>query len=295
MADYVISCCSTADLSKEYLNNRNIEYVCFHYQLGDKEYIDDMYSSMAEKDFYEAMIAGEMTKTSQVNADEFENYFRPFLEAGKDIIHLSLSSGISGSCNSAMIAKNSLEEEYPDRKIYVVDSLAASSGFGLLMAKLADMRDEGASIDELYNFVESNKLKLHHWFFTSDLTFFIRGGRVTKIEGFVGNLLNICPLLNVDYLGKLIPRFKVRTKKKVIAACVEQMVKHAEGGVDYNGDCFISQSYCMDDAIAVKDMVEEKFPNLKGKVKIFPIGTTIGSHTGPGTVALFFWGDERVD
>ena len=295
MADYIISCCSTADLSKEYLNERDIKYVCFHYQLGDEEYTDDMYTSMAEKDFYEAMKAGVMTKTSQVNADEFESYFRAFLEDGKDIIHLSLSSGISGSCNSAMIAKNALEEEYPDRKIYVVDSLAASSGFGLLMAALADMRDNGSSLEEVYEFVEANKLKLHHWFFSSDLTFFIRGGRVTKTEGFVGNLLSICPLLNVDYLGRLIPRFKIRTKKKVIAASVEQMIKHAEGGTDYNKDCFISHSYCMEDAIAVKELVEEKFPNLKGRVKIFPIGTTIGSHTGPGTVALFFWGDERVD
>ena len=295
MAEYVLSCCSTADLSKEYFKERNIEYVCFHYQLGDKEYVDDMYSTVSEKDFYEAMIAGAMTKTSQVNATEFENYFRKFLEEGKDIIHLSLSSGISGSCNSAMIAKSNLSEEFPDRKIYVVDSLAASSGFGLLMSKLADLRDEGKSIDEVYDFAEGHKLNLNHWFFTTDLTFFVRGGRVTKTEGFVGNLLSICPLLNVDYLGKLIPRFKIRTKKKVIAATVEQMEKLADGGTAYDDDCYISHSYCMEDALAVKKLVEERFPALKDRVKIFPIGTTIGSHTGPGTVALFFWGAKRVD
>lgn len=295
MSDYVISCCSTADLSKEYLQERDIKYVCFHYQLGDDDYMDDMYTSMSEEEFYTSMLAGKMTRTSQVNVTEFENYFRPFLEEGKDIIHLSLSSGISGTCNSAMIAKSSLEEEYPDRKIYVIDSLAASSGYGLLMSKLADMRDKGATIEVLNDFALANRLKLHHWFFSSDLTFFIRGGRVTKTAGFVGNLLNICPLLNVDYVGKLIPRFKVRTKKKVIVAIVEQMLMHAESGEEYDGDCFISHSYCMEDAVAVKNLVEEKFPKLKDRVKIFPIGTTIGSHTGPGTVALFFWGDERVD
>lgn len=295
MSDYVISCCSTADLSKEYLQERDIKYVCFHYQLGDDDYMDDMYTSMSEEEFYTSMLAGKMTRTSQVNVTEFEDYFRPFLEEGKDIIHLSLSSGISGTCNSAMIAKSSLEEEYPDRKIYVIDSLAASSGYGLLMSKLADMRDKGATIEVLNDFALANRLKLHHWFFSSDLTFFIRGGRVTKTEGFVGNLLNICPLLNVDYVGKLIPRFKVRTKKKVIVAIVEQMLMHAENGEEYDGDCFISHSYCMEDAVAVKNLVEEKFPKLKDRVKIFPIGTTIGSHTGPGTVALFFWGDERVD
>lgn len=295
MSDYIISCCSTADLSKEYLQERDIKYVCFHYQLGDDDYMDDMYTSMSEEEFYTSMLAGKMTRTSQVNVTEFENYFRPFLEEGKDIIHLSLSSGISGTCNSAMIAKSSLEEEYPDRKIYVIDSLAASSGYGLLMSKLADMRDKGATIEVLNDFALANRLKLHHWFFSSDLTFFIRGGRVTKTAGFVGNLLNICPLLNVDYVGKLIPRFKVRTKKKVIVAIVEQMLMHAESGEEYDGDCFISHSYCMEDAVAVKNLVEEKFPKLKDRVKIFPIGTTIGSHTGPGTVALFFWGDERVD
>lgn len=295
MADYVISCCSTADLSKEYLNNRDIKYVCFHYTLDGVEYADDMYTTMSEKEFYEAMSGGAMTKTSQVNADEFESYFRGFLEQGLDILHLSLSSGISGSCNSAVIAKNNLLEEFPDRKIYVVDSLAASSGFGLLVAGLADLRDKGATIDEVHDFAESNKLKLHHWFFSTDLTFYIRGGRVTKVEGFVGGLLSICPLLNVDFEGRLIPRFKIRTKKKVIAATVEQMEKHAENGYDYDKDCFISHSYCYEDAVAVKEQVEAKFPKLAGKVQIFPIGTTIGSHTGPGTVALFFWGDERVD
>jgi len=295
MADFVISCCSTADLSKEYLNERNIKYVCFHYSLDGVEHEDDMYTTMSEKDFYEAMAGGAMTKTSQVNADEFENYFRGFLDQGLDIIHLSLSSGISGSCNSAVIAKNNLEDEYPDRKICVIDSLAASSGFGLLVAGLADLRDKGASFEEICEFAEANKLRLHHWFFSTDLTFYIRGGRVTKVEGFVGGLLNICPLLNVDFEGRLIPRFKIRTKKKVIATTVEQMEKHAKDGHDYDGDCFISHSYCYDDAVAVKNLVEEKFPKLVGKVKIFPIGTTIGSHTGPGTVALFFWGDERID
>jgi len=295
MSNYVISCCSTADLSKDYFASRNVEYICFHYMLDGVDHTDDMYSSVSEKDFYEAMIGGAMTKTSQVNADEFEEYFRSFLEKGQDIIHLSLSSGISGSCNSATIAKNNLEEEFPDRKIYVVDSLAASSGFGLLVDRLADLRDNGASIDEVYEYAEANKLNVHHWFFSTDLTFYIRGGRVTKAEGFIGGLLSICPLLNVDFEGRLIPRFKVRTKKKVIAATVEQMVMHAQNGADYDMNCFISHSYCPEDAEAVKALVEEKFPKLAGKIKIFPIGTTIGSHTGPGTVALFFWGDKRED
>ncbi|MDE5891989.1 MAG: DegV family protein, partial [Acetatifactor sp.] len=217
------------------------------------------------------------------------------LKEGLDILHLTLSSGISGTINSAMIARDTLGEKYPERKIYVLDSLAASSGYGLLMDKLADLRDGGMSIDDLYHWAEDNRLNLQHWFFTSDLTYLIRGGRVSKAAGFVGGVLNICPLLNVDYQGRLINRAKIRTKRKVIQATVDKMKKHAQDGADYSGKCYISQSACMEDARAVADLVEAAFPKLQGKVVINDIGTTIGSHTGPGTVALFFWGDKRVD
>ena len=151
------------------------------------------------------------------------------------------------------------------------------------------------SLEEIYNWTNENKLKLHHWFFSSDLTFFVKGGRVSKTSGWVGTMLNICPLLNVNNEGKLIPRYKIRTKKKVIKAIVDKMEEHAEGGLDYSGKCYISQSDCYEDAREVADLIEARFPKLNGKVEINYIGTTIGSHTGPGTVALFFWGDERVE
>ena len=295
MSDYIISCCSTADLTKEHFEKRNLQYICFHYELDGKEYKDDLGQSMPFEDFYRAMQNGAETKTSQVNAAEYEEYFESFLKEGKDVLHVCLSSGISGSYNSANIAKDMLQEKYPDRKIYVVDSLTAASGFGLLMDKLADLRDEGMNIDELHEWVESNKLKLHAWFFSSDLTFFIKGGRISKTSGLVAGVLNICPLLNVDVNGKLVARQKIRTKRKVIEAIEKKMEEHAQDGLDYSGKCYISQSACYDDAKAVADLVEERFPKLNGKVLINSIGTTIGSHTGPGTVALFFWGDERVD
>ena len=293
MGAFVLSCCSTADLTKEHFEKRDIQYICFHYELDGKAYKDDLGQSMSFDDFYRAMTEGADTKTSQVNAAEYEEYFEGFLKQGKDVLHLCLSSGISGSYNSACIARDILAEKYPDRKLYVVDSLAASSGFGLLMDKLADLRDEGRAIEDLYAWVNENKLKLQHWFFTSDLTFFIKGGRVSKASGFFGKMLNICPLLNVDAEGKLIPRFKIRTKRKVIEAIVEQMMQNAEAGENYSGKCYISQSACRKDAEAVAKLVEERFPKLDGKVEINHIGTTIGSHTGPGTVALFFWGAVR--
>lgn len=295
MSDYIISCCSTADLTAEHFEKRDINYICFHFELDGKQYTDDLGKSIAFHDFYQAMVNGAETKTSQVNADEYKEYFAKFLKAGKDILHVCLSSGISGSINSAMIAKAELEEKYPDRKIYIVDSLGASSGFGLLMDKLADLKDQGMGIDEVYAWAQENRLKLHHWFFSTDLTFFVKGGRVSKTSGFVGTMLNICPLLNMDHEGHLIPRYKIRTKKKVIKAIVDKMEEHAQGGLNYSGKCFISQSDCYEDARAVADLVEERFPKLDGKVEINYVGTTIGSHTGPGTVALFFWGDERTE
>ena len=293
--EYILSCCSTADLTEEHFRQRNIHYICFHFELDGKQYNDDLGKSIAFPDFYQAMANGADTRTSQINQAEFEEYFETFLKEGKDILHLCLSSGITGVINSARMAKEELEEKYPDRKIYVVDSLAASSVFGLLMDRLADLRDGGMGLEELYHWAEDNKLKLNHWFFSSDLTFFVKGGRISKTSGFVGSMLNICPLMNVDFQGKLIPRYKIRTKKKVIHAIVDKMEELAENGLDYSGKCYISQSNCYEDARAVADLVEERFPKLDGKVQINDIGTTIGSHTGPGTVALFFWGAERKD
>lgn len=295
MGEYILSCSSTADLRREQLEERNIHYICFHFELAGKQYLDDLGKSISLADFYESMAQGADTKTSQINVEEYEQYFEDFLKEGKDILHLTLSSGISGTVNSALIARDILQEKYPERKIYVVDSLAASSGYGLLMDKLADLRDGGMDVEQLYHWAEDNKLKLQHWFFTSDLTYLIRGGRVSKVAGMVGSVLNICPLLNVDCLGRLINRAKIRTKRKVIQATVEKMKEHAQDGTNYSGKCYISQSACMEDARAVADLVEETFPKLQGKVEINDIGTTIGSHTGPGTVALFFWGDVRVD
>ncbi len=295
MADYVLSCCSTADLSDEYFKKRNIPYVCFHFELGGIDYLDDCGKSVTPEEMFERMDAGEDTKTSQVSVGEYSAHFEQFLKEGKDVLHLTLSTGISGTYNAACIAANELKEKYPDRKLYIVDSLAASSGFGLLVDKLADMRDAGVGIDELHAWAEDNKLRLHHWFFSTDLTYYIRGGRVSKVAGFFGTALNICPLLNVDFQGRLIPREKIHGKKKVIKRIVEKMEEFAEDGTNYSGKCFISQSACMDDAREVADLVEANFPKLSGKVEIFPIGATIGSHTGPGTVALFFWGKKRED
>lgn len=295
MSSYVLSCCSVVDLSPEYVAKRNISFVPLHYFMDGVEYADDMGATVSSADFYQAMKNGAEVSTSQVNVDEFTRYFETFLANGQDVIHLALSSGLSGSYNSARIAAEILSEKYPQQKIYVIDSVAASAGDGLLVDKMADMRDDGVSIDELYEWTESHKQQMHHWFTASDLTWFIKGGRVTKAAGWFGTVLKICPVLNVDYMGRLVPRFKIRGKNNALRELVNQMKEHAEGGKDYAGKCFISHSACYEDARAVADEIEAYFPHLNGKVEIFNIGTTIGSHCGPGTTALFFWGDERTN
>ncbi len=290
---FVLSCCSVADLTPERMESRDMYFACFHYTMDGKDYTDDMGQSLSAADFYAALAKGADVSTSQVNVEEYIRYFSRFLEKGLDVLHISLSSGLSGSYNSARIAAEMLQEQFPDRKLYIVDSLGASSGIGLIMETLADKRDAGEDIDSLHQWIEENKLRLHHWFTASDLTQFIKGGRVTKAAGWFGTVLKICPVLNMDYLGRLIPRFKIRGSQKALKELVNQMEEHAEGGKAYNGKCTISQSACEADARMVADEVEKRFPSLNGKVAIYSIGTTIGCHTGQGTVALFFWGDKR--
>ena len=295
MHDFVLTCASTADMPYDYFQKKDIPFVCFHYDMDGHEYPDDLGQTMPFEEFYRRIAAGAMPTTSQVNMEQFIGFFEPFLAEGKDILHLTLSSGLSGTYNSAIIAQEELAQKYPDRKILIVDSLGASSGYGLLTDMAADMRDNGATLEQVHAWVEENKLTVHHWFFSTDLTHYKRGGRISATSAVVGTLLNICPLMNMSFDGKLTPRTKVRGKKHVIAEIVRMMEVHALNGKEYSGKCFISHSACYDDARKVADLVEATFPHLNDPVMINSVGAVIGSHTGPGTVALFFMGDKRED
>jgi len=263
--------------------------------MDGKEYPDDLGQTISFEEFYGKIAAGAMPTTSQVNVGQFIGFFEPFLAAGQDILHISLSSGLSGSYNSAMAAREELLLKYPDRKILIVDSLGASSGSGLLTDLAADLRDKGATLEQTHTWVEANKLNIHHWFFSTDLTHYKRGGRLSATSAFMGTLLSICPLMNMSYDGKLMPRKKIRGKKHVIAEMVHMMDLHAQDGLKYSGKCFLSHSACEQDARQVAALVESTFPNLNGPLMINSVGAVIGSHTGPGTVALFFVGDIRSD
>lgn len=214
MSEYVITCCSTADMSREFMEENKIPFAMFHYQMDGEEFVDDLYTSITPEAFYQKISDGACPVTSQINAEGYKDLFEPILKSGRDVLHMTLSSGISGSINSANVAKQQLEEAYPDRKVIVIDSLGASSGYGLLVTQAVENQKAGLSLMENADWIEQNRLCLHHWFFSTDLTSYIRGGRISRTAGFVGKALNICPLLNMDSEGRLIPRSKCRGKNR---------------------------------------------------------------------------------
>lgn len=295
MREYLLTCESTADLSAERFAERNIPFVCFTFHMDGADYRDDFGKSMPIGVFYDRMANGSVSTTSQVSIGEYESFWRPMLEAGKDVLHLTLSTGISGTYNSACLAAQELMEQYPGSRIEVIDSLNASSGFGLLAELAADGRDRGMDLTELREYILRIRDGVNAWFYTGDLTYLCRGGRVSKTACIFGTALKICPLMRVNREGKLVPYAKCRGKQKVREALVAEMLKRAEGGPDYDGLCYMSQSACRDEAETLAAMIEKAMPKLAGKIRIYDIGTVIGSHTGPGTVAVFFTGKEKEE
>ena len=290
MSDYVITCCSTADLTDEIQKERNIPYACFTFEADGKTYKDDYGKSYPPDKFFADIKNGMMPITSQVNEEAYKELFEPILKEGKEILHISISSGISGTYNSARLAAEELNETYGE-KVHVVDSLCASSGYGMLVIMAKDNLDKGMSLEDNLKWIEENKRKIIHWFFSSDLSSFIRGGRISKTAGFFGTALQICPVMCVSDSGKLEVLEKTRTKKKASRQIVDNML--AEVGPEYDGYCYICNSACEEDAENIKTMLLETFPKLK-EVLIFTIGGVIGSHTGPGTIALFYYGKKRA-
>lgn len=295
MKKYQLTTSSPCDLTYQYLEEHKIPFVYFKFIIDEVVHLDDLGKTMPPAEFYDLIKAGKMPTTSQVNAEEYKDFFRPMLDKGLDILHLELSSGITGSVASAHIAVEDLKEEYPDRTIYILDSICASAGFGLFIAEMIERFEADQSMDELIKWGEENKHLVNHWFFATDLTSFYRGGRISKTSHLLGTMLKICPLMRVDEEGKLLPTEKARGKKGAKKLALEKMKKHARDGVNYTGKVYISHSDCYEDAKELADMIKDNFPHLKGGIEIFDIGTSIGSHTGIGTVALFFMGDHRKD
>ena len=289
MRDYVITVNSTVDLPKEWLEERHVPVIPLKYTIDGETYTD--MEGLSAKEFFDKLREGKMSTTSQVNPEEAADMLEPFLKEGKDILHIAFSSGLSGSYNSARIAGEELMEKYPDRKIIVLDSLAASLGQGMIVYLAQQQKEEGKSIDEVAQWVKDHRLNVVHAFTVDDLNHLYRGGRVSKTTAVVGGVLNIKPVLHVDNEGKLIPVGKVRGRKKSLLALVDMMDQKLGSYKDSCDTIFVSHGDCIEDAQFVIDKIKEKYP-IK-TVLVNYVGATIGAHSGPGTVALFFLGDER--
>ena len=295
MSNFILSCASTVDLPYEYVSGRDISVIFYRYTVGEAEYTDDMGRTPGEMQrFYQLLRGIELPHTSQINEFGYTEYFEPLLQKG-DVLHIAFGSGMSGSVNNAFRAAEALREKYPERRIEVVDSLCSSSGYGMLVDYAADLRDEGRSMDETLEQINDMKGRIPHQFFSTDLNFFRRSGRMSGTAATLGALLNICPLMHLNAAGKIIAYDKVRGMKNAIRETVKVMEQHAEGGENYNGKCFICHSDCLDNAKALQAAIEKKFPQLRGKIRICDIGTIIASHSGPGTTAVFFVGDNRPE
>lgn len=291
MREYCLVTDSTSDLPVEVVNELGLTIVPLEFQLGGKAYKN--YPDAREygfHEFYEALRAGGMSTTSQVNYSTYEAIFEPILASGKDILYISFSSGLSGTYNASVLACGDLAEKFPGSKVYTVDSCAASAGEGLLVYAAAQKKAQGMEIDALKDWVLENRDHACHWFTVDDLNHLKRGGRVTAVSAALGTVLGVKPVLHVDNDGHLIPMQKVRGRRKSLEALVEQM---AETCTNPDGQTiFIGHGDSEEDARFVASLVKEKFPTI-AEVKLTFIGPVIGAHAGPGTIALFFFGTHK--
>lgn len=289
MKDFVITTDTTCDLPKDYISEHNLKLLPLYYSFNGEVYGDKLELSPGE--FFDKMRGGEMPTTMAVNPDTAKKIFTDILKEGYDIIHISFSSALSGSCSVAVTVAAELREEYPDSKITVVDSLSASMGEGLLVHKAVMMKEEGKSYKEIVEWLENNKLKLCHMFTVDDLHHLHRGGRVSRTAAIIGTLINVKPVLHVSNEGRLVPLNNVRGRKKALIALVNNMEKRIDGYLYKNDIIFISHGDCLEDAQTVASMITERFGI--SNIVINYVCPTIGAHSGPGTVAVFFMGNER--
>lgn len=287
MKEFIISADSTVDLTREFLEEKKVPIVSLSYIIDGATYKDG--EGLTSKEFYDKIREGAMPTTSQVNPEQARDLFEPILKEGKDILHIAFTSGLSGTYNSCRIAAEELREEYPDRKIIVVDSLCAASGGGLLLYKALELKEQGKSLDEVATWVEENKLHVCHDVTVDDLFHLHRGGRVSKTSAVVGTLIKIKPIIHVNDEGKLIVIGKERGRKKALMTLIERMEKQSQGFE--NDIVMITHGDVIEDAEYVKKQIEEKF-GIKNII-INPLGSVIGSHTGPGVIAIFYMGNRN--
>lgn len=288
MSNYVITTESTCDLWKFLKDEPDVAFIPLSYTMDGVEIYDND-PNVSSEDFYNAMRSGKTANTTLVNFERFCNFFESFLKEGKDVLHLSFTSGLSGTCANAFLAAEELSKVYPNNRVVVIDTLCASAGQGALVHKAIKLRENGMNLDNLAKWAEDIKLNVCHHFTVMDLKYLERTGRVSKVAAIVGTLLSVKPVLHVDDNGKLVAINKVRGRKQSLSALLDAMKKTM--GDWENDTVYISQADCKDDAEFLASEIKSAHPNTE--VIITDIGAVIGSHSGPGTVALFFFGDKR--
>lgn len=287
MREFVITVNSTVDLPREWVEERNVPVIPLKYTIDGQTYVD-MYG-LTGKEFFAKLREGKMSVTSQVNPEEAKELLEPYLKEGKDVLHLAFSSGLSGTCNSMIIAGQELAEEYPEAKVIVIDTLCACLGEGLLLYKALQLKEQGKTIEETAEWVEQNKLHICHNVTVDDLNHLHRGGRISKTTAVLGTLVQIKPIIHMDDEGKLQVIGKERGRKKSLHRIVDMAVEQSRGWE--NDMIMITHGDCLEDAEYVADLVREKIK--PEQILINNIGTVIGSHTGPGVVAVFCMGNKR--
>lgn len=291
---FILSCESTVDLPYSYVSGRGIPVLFYSYSIDGVDYPDDMLRDPAAlPHFYKLLDEGKMPLTSQLNEFTYEEFFEPLVQQG-DVLHIAFGSGMTSSVQNAELAAQRLREKYPDRTICVIDSLCSSSGYGMLVDYAADLRDAGETLAATADWVTAHRRRVHHQFYSTRLDFYRRSGRMSGPTAMLATILSICPIMRLDDAGKIIAYGKIRGKSNAVKTTIDTMEQHAEGGVNYSGKCFVCHSNCPEDAERTRDAVRARFPHISGEIRICDIGTIIASHCGPGTVAVFFLGDERA-
>lgn len=291
---FQLSCESTADLPFSYLKSRDVSVIFYSYTVDGVSYTDDMLrDGDALPRFYKMLSQGKFPKTSQINAFDYYEYFDKLLENG-DVLHVAFGTGMSQSVQNAYEVVPELLKKHPSRKLVVIDSLCSSSGYGMLVDVAADMRDSGQTLQQVADFLTANRTRVHHQFFSTDLSYYRKSGRISVCSAVLGTVMGICPLMRLNKKGQIVAFGKVMGKRKALARTLDEMAEHADGGADYGGKCFVCHSNCISEATSLAESVKNRFKNVK-EVKICDIGTIIASHSGPGTVAVFFFGDERPE
>lgn len=286
---FIISTDSTCDFPADFIKKNELSYIPLIYIMDDVEYGAINGPQLTEKEFYTSMRSGKMPKTAQITPDTAYTSLEHFLSKGTDVLHIAFSSALSGTCNSFNIAAEDLKVKYPNSKLIIIDSLSASLGEGYFVNYAITLRKEGKSIEETARLLEENRQHFCHYFTVDDLFHLNRGGRVSKLTAVIGSMLGIKPILNVNEKGQLIPIGKVRGRKNSLDELVKYMIKKYDK--EKCKSFFISHGDCYDEALYVANQIKEK-TGIQDFL-IYYVGPVIGSHAGPGTVALFFWGDNR--